>query len=785
MKRTESTATAIAIVLAALSTSAANAQSAAAGAPPAPEQASAIDPTGSTTDDIIVTAQKRSESVNDVPISIVAVSGAQLKTAGIVDIAGLTKVVPGFVVANTYFGSPVYYLRGVGFYDTAIAARPSVALYADEAPLTFPVMSKGSALDLERVEVLKGPQGLLFGSNATGGAINFVAAKPTRTLAAGAQLSYGRFNDVVVDGFVSGPLSDSTGVRLAVQRETMDDWQRGYTTDRTNGSKNITSGRATLETRPNNDFTLRFTASGTIDHSDTIAPQLIGKDLTLTQISPLFTAYPLNPGDIRSADVSTTFPDGKSTRRDDWTYQLTVRADYEATPGLTLTSLTSFTKAHQDYGYEADGTTLNVTNLGIEGNVKTLFQELRASGSTGGLNFILGANYQRDKSDELVTFLLPDGRSGRVFLPLLGLPAIDLVPEIARQTTNAYAGYLSGDYALTRNLTFRAGVRYTETKTDFAACVLAGGNRQYAIGISRILGTAAPALGQCATFSQDPVTRVYSAGLVTNRIDEDNISWRVGLDLKPTSGTLLYASASRGYKAGAFSNISAVFATQYVPVPQESLIAYEVGVKADLVPRVLHVNAAAFYYDYAKKQLLGTVIVPVFNRLNALVSVPKSRVQGFEADVDLRPVGGLSLRASATYVDSKVTSSFNNFTVYGVAADFQGSEFPNTPRWQANGSIDYRTAISGTLDAFLGGSVTYRGTSNSDFIKDDRLTVPAYTLFDAIAGVESHDGRWRLQLWGRNLTDKLNYSTIVVRQEARVRTVGLPRTFGITAGFRY
>jgi outer membrane receptor protein involved in Fe transport len=735
--------------------------------------------------DIVVTAQKRSESINDVPISITAVGGDELASRGINDAAALQKVVPGFVVSNTYFGSPVYYLRGVGFYDTAIAARPSVALYADEAPIAFPIMGKGTTLDLERVEVLKGPQGTLFGSNATGGAINFVAAKPTRDVSGGGSLSFGRFNNLVIDGFLSGPLSEAVGARIAVQYETMDDWQKGYTTNRTNGSKDILSGRGTLEARPGERLTLRLTASGTIDRSDTIVPQLVAKDLTLTQISPNFIAYPFAPaGSIRAADVSTDFPDGRSTKRDDWAWQLALRADYEATDDLTLTSLTSLARAGQDHGYDADGTTLAVTNLGIHGVVRTIFQEFRAAGSAGGFNYLVGANYQNDKSSELVTFLLPEGRSGRVFLPLLGLPAIDLVPEIADQKTESWAVYVSGDIELGSAFTLRGGIRYTETKTNFAGCAQAGGNLQYAAGITRVLGTRSLASGECATFTQ-AADGSYTPQLVVDQLKEDNISWRVGLDYKPTNHTLLYASVSKGYKAGAFSNISAVFATQYTPVPQESLTAYEIGVKSDLVPDVLHVNAAVFYYDYAHKQLMGTVPAPVFGKLTALVSVPKSRVQGFEADVQLQPFDGFRLRAASTYTDTKVRGSFDSFTPFGVPVDFKDTEFPNTPKWQANGGAEYRWGVGSNLAAFVDLSLVYRGKSYADFVKDSRLFVPDYTLVDGRIGVESEDGTWRFQLWGRNLTNKLNYTTVVVRQEAIVRTVGLPRTFGVSVGYKF
>jgi len=316
-------------------------------------------------DRIVVTARKREETADTVPMSITAVSGERLVELGVTDNVSLTRVIPGFVAANTYFGSPVYYLRGVGFYDTAMAARPAVSLYWDETPIPFAVMALGTTLDLERVEVLKGPQGTLFGSNATGGAINFVAAGPTDDFAAGADFSYGRFNETIVGGYVSGPITDTFGGRVAISRRTADEWQQSYTSDATNGAVDITSARVTLDWNPTTPLDLRFTLGGTHDQSDTIAPQLIGKvPMTLTQ--PEFDNFPLAPlDDARAAGFSSTFPsattvDGNSLQRDDWVWQASLRADYELSQDVLLTSITSYARAGQGHGYEADGTSFAV-----------------------------------------------------------------------------------------------------------------------------------------------------------------------------------------------------------------------------------------------------------------------------------------------------------------------------------------------------------------------------------------------------------------------------------------
>ena len=176
--------------------------------------------------EIIVTAQKRQQSVNDVPISITTASGSDLLSKGITSTADLAKIVPGLSAPPSPYNVPVYSLRGVGFYESSLSASPTVAVYTDEVPLPFSAMTKAASLDVERVEVLKGPQGTLFGNNTTGGAINYIANKPTDKFEAGFDLSYGRFNTFDFQGFVSGALTEGLNARIAARTIQSGDWQK-------------------------------------------------------------------------------------------------------------------------------------------------------------------------------------------------------------------------------------------------------------------------------------------------------------------------------------------------------------------------------------------------------------------------------------------------------------------------------------------------------------------------------------------------------------------------------
>ena len=200
----------------------------AAQAAPADPNTTAAAPTGTgdALQEIVVTAQKRAENINDVGMSITAVTGDQLVEKGVTNVSDLTRIEPSLQFSQTAYGTPVYTIRGIGYFEESLSASSAVAVYQDEVAYPFPVMSKGVLLDPERVEILKGPQGTLFGQNATAGAINFIAAKPTDTFTAGFDDTYGRFNDNRLSGFVSGPLTPTLNARLSASIEEGGAWQK-------------------------------------------------------------------------------------------------------------------------------------------------------------------------------------------------------------------------------------------------------------------------------------------------------------------------------------------------------------------------------------------------------------------------------------------------------------------------------------------------------------------------------------------------------------------------------
>lgn len=731
--------------------------------------------------DIIVTANKREETLLTVPMSITAVSGAQLAEQGINDVQDLVKLTPGLSFVESGRSVPVFSLRGVGFFDQSVAARPTVSVYLDEAPLPFSIQAKGASFDLERVEVLKGPQGTLFGQNATGGAINYVAAKPTDDLHAGLIASYGRFDTADVQGFLSGPLTSTLSARLALRTVQSGDWQRSQTRADTLGAQRFTQGRFILDWHPDDRLNVQLNINGFHDASDTLAPQysaFVPAVPSLVSTVPLLENHPIELGDIRAADWDA----GTDYRNRNKFIQANLRIDYEATDFLKLTALSSYSHESIHQFADGDGTALTNLDIGFDASLETFYQELRASGAVGRLSYIVGLTAEVDNTSQTVGTYVPYSTIAHSLGG--GDTLLDQVATELDQTYHTQAIFANFDYALSDQLTLHAGIRYTAADLRFNACskaLDATTANYFTVLANRTLaaigrpGIAPIAPGQCATLGPSGTTERYFSHL-----NESNMSWRLGIDWKPSPATLLYLTASRGYKAGSASVPAATNNLQFTPATQESVIAYEAGIKTRLFDNRVELSAAAFHYDYRDKQVLGRVIFQpnVFGPQNALTNIPRSKIDGAEAQISLFPVHGLTLSAAGTWLRSKVTSDFPTSDILGNNVNAQDDAFPYTPKWQLVLDGNYRVPV-GSMTAIFGGNASYRARTTSGFGGSPILEIDPYWLLDARAGVEFVDGRYRLMIFGRNLTNQYYWTNVNRQVDNARRYVGLPRTYGV------
>lgn len=774
------------------------------GAPQSQERDGAAELTG--VGEIIVTAQRREESVNRVPISITALSGDQLQDMNIRDVADLTRVVPGFTEAKSAGGTPIYTIRGIGFNTDSMSATSPVGIYVDEVAYAYPYMSTNILFDVERVEVLKGPQGTLYGRNTTGGLVNFVPAKPRDTFEAGVAVQAGNFLSYDATAYVTGPLAEGLSARLALRVNGRgDEWQRSVSRDDELGKAAQQAGRATLAWDSGSSFRFTLTGSFWRDRSDTQAPQAILYD-------PQQAAF----GNPLGFDSVIT---GKSNRDADWTaldypgpfsngyerpaYRVSAnfqaisgRAEFDIGDNHQLISLTGFNHIDREQMTDKGGTQLETAGRYANGKINSFSQELRLTGQDGPATWLVGAYYGVDKvQDELVGFDTDMSIIGLLRAVAGSVPSSYTPAEIA-EGFRAYRALLSlrdetvgifgnVDVELSDQFKVILGARYTKEKQRFVGC-----SADFMGNTAPIWNTALAAItgtnvnlqpDQCLTYKDD-----FSgpSGLVTIPLNEDNFSFKGTLNWTPQAGTLVYASFSRGYKAGAFPFSSANVEQQLLPAKQEEVRAYEVGAKLSLADRRVQLNMAGYYYDYRDKQLSARVFDPVFGTLQRLVNIPKSTVYGFEADLTGRVSEGLTFRLSGNYLHTEV-KDFTAFTLAGTPASFDGEAFQLSPKWMGTASVDYETPVSDTLGAGFQIGVNYQSKSKGQLESSPLLAINSRALVDASVFLFGNDSDWKVSLWGKNIFNKYYWTNTDSEQDTYIRFTGMPRTFGVSFSTKF
>ena len=749
--------------------------------------------------DIIVTAQKREQRLSDVPVTVSASTGEQLQSAGVADVAQIGRVAPSFTVAASVYGYQVFSIRGVNFNTQQASAPPAVSVYVDEAPLPYSVMTGGLLLDVERLEVLQGAQRTLFSQNAAAGSINLITAKPTSTPRAGFRADVNHFGEVTTEGYVSGPLSDTLRARFAVSTTQFGAWQKGYyLTDNKNGDQNKAAARLILDWTPTERLKFVANLNGNYDKGEVIQPQL-GEisPVVPSAAPPLLLSYP-----VATKNRQVEIDPGFNTRADKYMLQGTLRSEYELTDNATLTSLTSY--AHFDQKKSPinyDAVALANSTANVTAKIKSFNQEIRLSGSFAddALNYVIGANYSHDKIREGQITEFP----GYTALPSGTQYGIDY-----KLSAEAKAVFGNVDFKITPELTLSAGARYTSTKQTIDGCVFGNaiwngifaGAAQFlrdGAGLGP-LPTGAFAPGTCSTIN-DNVPNVanpnpggpalipdFSAINTVDSQKQDNFSWRGSLSYKVTPDNMLYVTVSRGFKAGVFPATPNILNSQAAAVGQEKLTSYEGGAKLAFFDRSLRLNAAAFHYDYRDKQFY--TYFPNFQIggvSNFIINIPKSTVNGFDADLQFTPSQYLSVRAAVTYIDTKIKRLDRQvYTGQGVPYDPVGKNFNYAPPWSATFDAEYRMPVGAETEALVGAGGQWYAKSYSDLGEVEALSNPDYYTVDLRAGLQV-PGKWRATVWVRNVTDQNWWSSIYRAGDMLSKYAGQPRTFGVSASFTF
>lgn len=715
--------------------------------------------------DIVVTAQRRAQNVQDVPIAITAVSGAQLRESGVRDPRDLTLIVPSLSMqAGTAASTTSLFIRGVGIGDFNSNTTGAVGVYVDDVFIGANAGKLFNVFDSDGIEVLKGPQGTLYGRNTTAGAIRFSSRKPTNELSGDISALYGRFNEVRLEGGIGGPIVDDM---LKVRVSGLYHRNDGTTLNRVTGKHvndiNLWAARAIVDLTPSADSLVRLTVHGGRNSGGARQFQhrgqgfdFLGNPAALPDGTPTDGfGYADTDGNPWAGDYDV---EGKE-RIDVFGAALTGQFTLG---NVQLTSITAYEQVNRATLEDTDASPNQVINAYYEDRPRQFSQELRLqSVGENAFNWIVGGFYFNDKLKTDSSFDLLRGLRDPS-APLGGFDPVNslgLLRYPYTQKTESYALFGQADYKLTEQLTATLGLRYSHDRIRM----------EYA-SLFDALGTVVP------------LKNYSSVTVPLLDFDEsrsfDDLSWRAALNYQ-AGDTLVYASFSKGYNSGGFAGGASTDPVQLTPFRAEKLYAYELGLKTDLLDRQLRFNAAAFYYDYRDLQVFNFDLsgpVPVQRKLNA----GNGRIFGFEAEITARPSSNLELFTAFTLMDSE----YRNFTAIG-GVSYTGNRLVNAPTFAGAAGIRLTLPMSDGSQVRANAEATY--TSSIFLFPDNAASnkVDGYGLVNARLAWAASGNRYEIAVWGKNLTNKAYVTSVapVITQDQL--NYNEPRTYGVQFSLRF
>lgn len=692
---------------------------------------------GGVLEEVIVTAQKRSESVQDVPFSVTAFSANAIDDLNIISVTNLAKFTPGMNISQSDPGRTKIRIRGIGSRKFDVGSESSVGVFVDEVYIARFSGIEFSLLDIARIEVLKGPQGTLFGRNTTGGAISIVSEGPSDEFGGFVEGWLGNKDSTLLRGSVTGEVAPGLTMRLSGGQEE----KGGFSTNTVTGDTDDRTSEALrliAQYAPSDD--LRIT--GSVQYTNIEAEGLAGKSIATL---PGGLAVPL-----------LAFPPGRtvSVTPDLYSGELNYGgfSDIEATLGilriekelgnLDFVSLTSYRDSTVDQEEDFDRTILDVGFGGIDEDSQTFSQEFRISED----NWILGLYYYNDdafrndifgwNADSLPAFLN-------------GGPKVD--ESIVGVETTSWAVFGQYTFDLTGQLSLTLGGRYSYDEKDFKL-----------EGVSS--GPGAPVIGVPFVYEDD--------------VDWDSFDPKVSLDWKVSDDIMVYASASTGYKSGGvqFTAFRLEQATEVFD--PEELEAYQVGIKADFLDNTLRVNAETYFYDYTNLQQQRVEVLPGGPPSAVTRNAGESEIKGFEIDAQWLPVENVSFRLGYNYLDAE-------FTEFDAGNDdFSGNPVPNSPENTLTAVANYDLRL-GDWGLTFGVEWFWTDEFNYD-VTDEKITEQeSYDVGSGHLILTSPNENLMITAFVENVTDEEFFSSIVRRDTEVLVNPADGRRYGIKIKYAF
>jgi len=726
--------------------------------------------------DIIVTAQKRPERLQETPLAVTALSQADLDANISRTLIETVQRAPGvsFTSGNTARAEGVR-VRGVGTASFSEGVTGSVATVIDGVLLGRQAQGQFELNDIEQIEVLRGPQGTLYGANATAGLINIVTQRPSDRPSMAADLQYGNFDEIRARATVSGPIiGDTVKARLSGYYSKRD----GEITNVRNGedlnNRNEYGFRGKIEIQATPE--LNFLLSGDFTESRTRCCSLTFRTAAVPVLIAPVTASSSNRQIALDAPAT-------AQRNRGWGGSL--QADYNF-GAARLTSITAYRDWRFSDGGDSDFTASNIIPFaGTNNHARQFSQELRIA-STGDrpLSYIAGLFFFDQTLDADSRF---DQRLAPLFIGGTTGTAIGTIRETAVRTVKQkqYAAFAQLDYKLTEQLKLIGGLRVT----------------QFDLGLAFARTNTNPTIGTIvgAPFNGLLVLGLPSTFATTN--NDSNVSGKVGLQFQPTRDIGFYASYTRGYKGPAVradsgDPIAGADVATTARIAPETVDAFEAGLRSQFFDRRLTLNLTGFYSKFQNFQ--ANTVNPANPVQQSLVNAGDVSTRGFELEAAATPVRGLTFGGSLAYVDARygnILVSCSSFqTVAGCTPtgaafllNLNGQQFQNAPRWTAALNAGYEVPVGQDLRAFVRGDMQYRSSVLFAFNRDPLSAQPGYTLHNGNIGVRTADDHLSVAFYAKNI-GKRDYALAIARSAltpGSLQLLGLQRSYGVVLGFKF
>lgn len=676
-----------------------------------------------TVEGIVVTAQRYESVLEKTPIAIAVLGSDALEAANIDSSMDLTLAVPGFVMSSNIVQGQAY-LRGIGTDISSISADPSVAFILDGVYLPRLSTAQQDLFDVQRVEVVKGPQGTLYGRNATGGVVAITSKTPSSAFEGSADALIGNYDQRRFRATLSGPLGDDVAARVSVLRRSRDGFVYDPVGRRSIDNVSDWAGRAMLSVKLGDDGKLLLSADTTRSRG---APSSAVRIISATAPALGFGGT-VNPDRYKT---NQNFPNqvhndqsGVSAKLD-WMFG-----------DLEFNSITAYRESDFKLVLDLDGTQANwfTHNPDLQKS-KTFSQEVQLSGRTEKLQWLAGAYFFSEDSSA----------SYNLFLPLVG---VNQRPE-ATNETRAYAAFAQGSYSLTDRLKATAGLRYSYEKKDATVAVFVNNVRR---------------------------------GAFVGDDNWDAFTPKFGLEFQATETTLVYGSITRGFKSGGFNSTAIQSPQDFRP---EYVWAYEAGLKSVLADGRARIGLTAFYYDYTDLQVNkydAVNIVTLENAANAKIKGFEAEIAA--RPTDAWNVSASITLLDAEYADFTSVDPDNGAA---GPLSLKGNQLVRTPKTAATISTDYTFDLPGDLELTARASYSYRSRIYFTPFNTAEVSQKGFGVGNASLDLKPREGPWRASVFVKNLGKSFYYQEIA-RSRTIVGTIGWPgdpRTYGVELGVSF